>query len=230
MIWILQLVLAVLPGLIIIWYIHREDIYEKERWIPLFLCFVLGMLITYPVIKVQELFYGLGWKETGGFWTTILSAFVLVALTEELVKYLALLVYPYRNKFLSEPLDGIVYAIYIGMGFATLENILYAYRYDISTTIVRAITAVPAHATFAAIMGYYIGKAKFDQQGKRYTFLFRGLFMAVLLHGLYDFFVLQEIDESLMILSMVILIVSILFTLELIRELQNQSPYKKDRT
>lgn len=227
MIWLLQLVLAILPGILIIWYIYREDLYEKENWLPLILCFVLGMLITYPVIKMQELFYNMGWKDTGGFWTTIFSAFVLVATTEELVKYLALLLYPYQRRFFSEPLDGIVYSIYIGMGFATLENVLYAYRYDISTTIVRALTAVPAHATFAAIMGYYIGKAKFDDRHQKGKWLFRGLFMAVLLHGLYDFFVLQEMDESLMILSMVILTASVLYTLELIRELQNQSPYKE---
>lgn len=222
----LQFVLAVLPGLLIIWFIYREDLYEREKWLPLFVCFVLGVLITYPVMKMQELFYHMGWEDSGSIGATLVSAFLLVALTEEVVKYLALIVYPYRSSFFNEPLDGIVYAIFIGMGFATLENILYAYRYDMATTLVRALTAVPAHATFAAIMGYYIGKAKFDS-ALRAGYLWKGLVVAVLLHGLYDFFVLQEIDEGLMILSVVILTASILYALELIRELQQESPFRK---
>ncbi len=226
MIVVLQFILAVLPGLLIIWFIYREDLYERENWLPLVISFVLGMVVTYPVIKMQELFYNLGWKDTGDLGSTLISAFILVACTEELVKYLALIAYPYRSRFFNEPIDGIVYAIFIGMGFATLENVLYAYRYDISTTIVRALTAVPAHATFAAIMGYYIGRAKFDHPRRR-LFLMRGFTMAVILHGLYDFFVLQEVDESLMILSMVILTASILYALELIRELQDQSPFRE---
>ena len=56
--------------------------------------------------------------------------------------------------------DGIVYAVMIGMGFATLENIIYASRFGLETTLFRAFTAVPAHGVFAAIMGYYIGVGK----------------------------------------------------------------------
>lgn len=222
----LQITLAILPGLLIIWFIYREDLYEKENWLPLFLSFALGVAVTYPVMKMQELFYEMGWKDDGSLWNTLFSAFILVAFTEELVKYIALVLYPYRSRFFNEPIDGIVYAIFIGMGFATLENVLYAYRYDMATTLVRALTAVPAHATFAAIMGYYIGKAKFDPPRRR-SHLIKGLLMAIMLHGLYDFFVLQNIDDGLMILSIVILTASILYTLELIRELQQESPFRE---
>lgn len=222
----LQFAMAILPGLLIIWFIYREDLYEKENWLPLALSFGLGIASTFPVMKMQELFYDMGWKDDGSLWNTLFSAFILVAFSEELVKYVALLIYPYRARFFNEPVDGIVYAIFIGMGFATLENVLYAYRYDMATTLVRALTAVPAHATFAAIMGYYIGKAKFDPTRRR-TYLAKGLFMAIMLHGLYDFFVLQNIDDGLMILSIVILTASILYTLELIRELQQESPFRK---
>lgn len=222
----LQITLAILPGLLIIWFIYREDLYEKENWLPLFLSFALGVAVTYPVMKMQELFYEMGWKDDGSLWNTLFSAFILVAFTEELVKYIALVLYPYRSRFFNEPIDGIVYAIFIGMGFATLENVLYAYRYDMATTLVRALTAVPAHATFAAIMGYYIGKAKFYPVRRR-SYLIKGLLMAIMLHGLYDFFVLQNIDDGLMILSIVILTASILYTLELIRELQQESPFRE---
>jgi len=222
----LQIAMAILPGLLIIWFIYREDLYEKENWLPLVLSFMLGVAVTYPVMKMQELFYDMGWKDDGSLWNTLFSAFILVAFTEELVKYVALLLYPYRSRFFNEPLDGIVYATFIGMGFATLENVLYAYRYDMATTLVRALTAVPAHATFAALMGYYIGKAKFDLPRRR-SHLIKGLIMAITLHGLYDFFVLQNIDDGLMILSIVILTASILYTLELIRELQQESPFRE---
>ena len=81
----------------------------------------------------------------------------MVALTEE-AKFIALRYYAFRNKNFNEPFDGIIYAVYISMGFAFV-NILYVSQGGMQVAILRTFTAVPAHAMFAVMMGYYAGLA-----------------------------------------------------------------------
>ena len=82
-----------------------------------------------------------------------------------------LLWYAYRKKEFDEPFDGIVYAVMVGMGFATVENISYVSQYGLMTGIMRLFMAVPAHASFAIIMGYFMGKARFS--AKKENFLLK---------------------------------------------------------
>ncbi|RYF84744.1 MAG: GNAT family N-acetyltransferase, partial [Chitinophagaceae bacterium] len=123
-------------------------------------------------------------------------AFLVVALTEELGKFLVLRFYAYPKKSFDEPLDGIVYAVVIGMGFATLENVLYVQKYGMETAFLRMFLAVPAHATFGVLMGYHAGNAKFDRVNSN-RLLFTGLAWAVLFHGLYDFFLFLQGNPSI---------------------------------
>jgi RsiW-degrading membrane proteinase PrsW (M82 family) len=88
-------------------------------------------------------------------------------------------------------MDGIIYSIMVSMGFATLENINYVYLYGYGTAFIRMFLSVPAHASFAMVMGYYVGKAKFDSE-KSFMLLLKGLAIAVLFHGLFDFFIFLQ--------------------------------------
>jgi len=107
-----------------------------------------------------------------------------------------------------------------------LENLLYANQYGIETTLLRAFTAVPAHAAFAVIVGYYAGLAKFDTQN-RALLLFKGLGLAVVIHGLYDFFILQEYLEWLILLAVVVLWLSLWYANRLIKLHQFNSPFRQ---
>ncbi len=219
--------LAIIPGLLICWYIYRMDKYEKESRLQLAITFALGMAITYPVLKAEAWASYAGWNESQGLAATFISSFIVVSLTEELAKYLALLAYPYSRPFFNEPMDGIVYAVMVSMGFATLENVLYAGKFGFQTTLLRAFTAVPAHACFAIIMGYFIGRSRFalSTAAKR-RLAALGLAVPVAVHGAYDFFILQEYYEELMILALALLGASIYIATKLIREHQENSPFK----
>lgn len=223
----IAILIAILPGIAICWYIYTLDKYEKESRLQLAITFALGMLLTVPVMKIESWAHQMGWDDTSNLWVTLLSSFIVVALTEELFKYLCLIAYPYLRPFFNEPMDGIVYAVMISMGFATLENILYATQYGIGTTLLRAFTAVPAHAAFAIMMGYYVGLSKFTfKRSTKITYLALGLAVPFGVHGLYDFFILQEALEELMALALVVLGVSIYFSKRLIDEQQENSPFK----
>ncbi|HKK74420.1 MAG TPA: PrsW family glutamic-type intramembrane protease [Saprospiraceae bacterium] len=223
----LQLALAVLPCAAIVYLIYRADLYEKEDVFPLLICFLLGVLITFPLFELQALFDRLGWLVSGTLVAALVSSFILVSLTEESLKFLTLRLYPYTRSFFNEPIDGIVYSTTIAMGFAMLENIFYAYQYELSTTLVRGITAVPAHASFAAIMGYFVGRARFNP-AKRKRFLLMGLLLPIGIHGLYDFFIIQEVYDGLIILSLLTLSIALFFSIRLVREQQGASPFREN--
>ncbi len=221
----LILLLAILPGLLITWYMYRRDTYQRERPHRLAISFGLGMAATLPIIQLEQWAHRHGWYETDSAGLLLFSSFVLVAFNEELVKFLILTLYPYRQPFFNEPLDGIVYAVAIAMGFATLENVLYAYQYGLETILMRAFTAVPGHAAFAVIMGYFIGRSKFAQK-KRKRLLAAGLLLPVVIHGTYNFLILQEAWDGLVLFAVPLLAVSIYFAWKLIGIQQERSPFR----
>ena len=224
---ILNLALATLPGVVIAVYIYYKDIHEKEPHKYLIWCFLFGALSTLPAIWLEEWGTSLGYDVSPNIVTTAIFAFIVVAGSEELVKFVFLRGYIYNKSEFNEPLDGIVYAVMIGMGFATLENILYAMNYGIQTTIIRAFTAVPAHAAFAVIMGYYVGLAKFSDIQKIQLML-QGFVGAILFHGAYDFFIFQNNYPALTAFTLITLFVGIILSRRMIKVHQELSPFRLD--
>lgn len=219
-------ILAILPGLLICLYIYRLDKHEKESKVQLVICFLLGMLATGPVYYLER---WAQWADNyieGHIPLILFSSFFVVGFGEELSKFIALMIYPYQRRFFNEPFDGIIYAVMVSMGFATLENILYANRYGFETTLLRAFTAVPAHAAFAVIVGYYAGLAKFASRRQATGLLLKGLGIAIVIHGLYDFFILQEYIEWLILLAVLVLWLSIWYANRLIKIHQANSPFR----
>jgi len=81
------------------------------------------------------------------------------------------------------------------MGFATVENIEYVWKFGLETAVSRMFLSVPAHAAFAVLMGYNIGLAKFQPQRKRWLMV-KALLIVVLLHGSFDFFLFLQENHS----------------------------------
>ena len=184
------LVLALAPVFIILIYIYVRDKYKKEPIQLLLKALFLGILITIPISFVEGLLSSLYLPatQTG---SAFYRAFVVAAFTEELFKYLALFLLIWRHKEFDEHFDGIVYAVFISLGFAAAENVMYIYSYGTQTGYIRAITAVPAHAIFGITMGYFFSLAKFSFQNTSIN-MFKALAIPILLHGIYDFIIMVE--------------------------------------
>ncbi|MET3876689.1 PrsW family glutamic-type intramembrane protease [Chitinophaga sp. OAE865] len=212
------LALAVAPGFAICLFIYLVDKYDREPTNLLVKSFLLGMLCVALPLTVQGLAVELGLRENNG---TILGtaafAYGVVGISEELAKFLVLLLFAYPKKAFNEPLDGIVYAVMIGMGFATLENIAYVGRFGVGTGIARMFLSVPAHGAFAVLMGYYAGLAKFVPQ-KSSALLFRALLIAVFFHGTFDFFLFLGNNIFLMCASVITLVFAIRLSVKAIRK------------
>lgn len=218
-------ILAIIPGLAISYLIFRLDKYEREPLGALILCFFLGMLATLPAIGIQS------WS---GAWTnfksqsaaiTFLSSFGVVAASEETAKCVVMLFGAFPRKFFNEPVDGIVYAVLVAMGFATVENLIYANNFGVHTTLVRAFTAVPAHFVFAIVQGYYIGLAKFQPE-RRVVLILKGLLISIFLHGLYDFLIFQELSSWLAVMGSISVYICLYYCGALVREHLERSPFK----
>ena len=181
------LALAIAPGIAICLFIYFKDKYNKEPFSVLLMSFILGMFSLIPVYFAEVYFGGkLEAMMESGVIRTAVSAFIIVAFTEEFFKYLVVRFYSYTRKSFDEPFDGIVYSVMVGMGFATLENIGYVLQYGFGNGIMRMLLSVPAHGTFAVLMGYFIALAKFKPE-KRPLYMLLAIVLPVIFHGTYDF-------------------------------------------
>ncbi|HEX9514528.1 MAG TPA: PrsW family glutamic-type intramembrane protease [Puia sp.] len=192
----LLLALAIAPGIAICLFIYSLNKYGKGSLSALVISFLLGMAGTLPPLLLQSL---AGDVRDEPSRHSVLSyawyAFIIVALSEEGSKFLLLRWYAYPKKSFNEPFDGIVYAVMIGMGFATVENIEYVRQFGLETGISRFFLAVPAHASFAILMGYNVGWAKFEPERSRWL-MWKGLLIAVVLHGSFDFFLFLQQNRA----------------------------------
>jgi len=184
------LFVAIAPVVIILLYVYYRDKYEKEPMGLLLKALALGAIITIPILLVEV---GLGEiiKFEDKIATAFYDGFIVASFTEELFKFLAFMLIIWRNRNFNELFDGIIYAVFISLGFATVENFFYVFGGGGGVGVLRAFTAVPAHALFGITMGYYFGIAKFSEDTAS-KHLWLAFAMPFVLHGFYDFFLMSE--------------------------------------
>ena len=214
------LALAIAPGIAICLFIYFKDKYNREPLGLLILSFFIGVLSIIPPIIIQLSLTKPVQKIMGpGILYTAVFSYLIVALSEEGSKFLALRFIPFRRKAFDDPFDGIVYAVMVGMGFATIENIFYVTEHGFATGILRMFLSVPAHATFAVLMGYHLGLAKFDP-AKRKRYMFLAVFWPVVFHGTFDFFLFVNNTWYHFAGAVISFIVAVRLSLKLIRRKQ----------
>jgi RsiW-degrading membrane proteinase PrsW (M82 family) len=130
----------------------------------------------------------------------VLLYFVVVAVSEEGAKYFMLRRRTWRNPEFNCQYDGLVYAVFVSLGFALWENISYVLHFGFKTALVRAVTAIPGHACFGVFMGVFYGIARrLENEGRHgASKLCRrfGLLISILLHGAYDFIASMETEQG----------------------------------
>ncbi|MDH5379291.1 MAG: PrsW family glutamic-type intramembrane protease [Cyclobacteriaceae bacterium] len=216
---------ATAPGFAIALFIYLMDKHEREPIRLLILSFFYGILsvaLTLFITSVIEQFIP---AFENILIDEFIHAFFAVAFVEEFSKYAFLILLLYPLKDFNEPFDGIVYAVMIKMGFATLENIMYSINGGIDVAILRMFTAVPAHGSFAIIMGYFVGIAKFKHKNRLFGLI--GLLSATIMHGFYDYFIFISHIPGVIVGSLISLIVGIILSLNAIRIHSDASPFRK---
>ncbi|WP_435132552.1 PrsW family intramembrane metalloprotease [Formosa sp. A9] len=220
------LLLALAPIFVIILYIYYKDKYEKEPKHLLIYNFLLGAFVS---VFISTLFYLIFDfilpLNSASVLQQFVKAFCVVGFTEEFSKYIITRYFAQPNNAFNEPFDGIVYAVMVSMGFAATENIFYVLEGGYGSAILRAFTAVPAHATFGVLMGYFMGKAKFSKNKAKLNLT--GLFLAIIFHGSYDFFLFIDFVPGVWIGAFISLGIGFILARKAIKSHQEKSYFKE---
>jgi RsiW-degrading membrane proteinase PrsW (M82 family) len=194
----LSIAIGAAPSVFLLVFFYLKDRYEPEPRGHVALAIVKGALAILPAwlgAYGLERSVGRTWLALGGIPARMFEAWVVAGTVEELAKWTVFLTLIYWWEEFDEPLDGVVYGVSLALGFATVENILYVVREGIGVGLLRAIFAVPAHALFGAVMGFYLGRAKLGRgrhgsqvtSGERTARMALALLAPIAFHGAYDF-------------------------------------------
>ena len=200
------MLLSVLPGLIWVIFIYKTDKYEPEPTKQILKAFILGVLCVFPAVLLEGLF-DIGSQH--------FMAIVVAPVVEETLKFLIFMIFFYHAKDFDEPLDGIIYACSIALGFATIENVFYVfsalqYNSVFEVASMRAFLSIPGHFLFSALWGYAAGTVKFRL--RHGVTLGAGLVTAILLHAGFNFTATLSAIGTLVFIIVFSLYAWVLFT------------------
>lgn len=192
---ILLVILAVLPTFIIGYYVYKND-KHKEPFRILISLFLFGIVSAIGVIglsAVLESFIPVLSKDTSimNIPELFLKVFIEIAFIEELCKWFIVYFLGYRNLEFDETYDIIIYSIFVALGFATIENMIYILKTNtVQIAVQRALFSVPAHTAYAIFMSYYLCKAKINRlkgNNKEKKDILLSILVPTIAHGIFDF-------------------------------------------
>jgi len=193
------LVIALTPAVALglaAWYTDRFDREPRRLLLKVFL---FGALSVLPTILVERFLMSL--NIFSGLLASAFTAFIIAGLTEEYFKRAVVLRTAYKHEAFNEKLDGIIYAVFAALGFASIENIMYVlsgYSANYYVGLSRGIFSVPTHALLGVTMGYYLSLAKFSNNEKsRRNYIRKALIIPAILHGFFDFILVANIPALL---------------------------------
>lgn len=191
---LLVIITALIPVVILGWWIYKKDSLCPEPLRMLYKAFLYGVGSTFVTLVITSFLAmaGVVLYDLGSFKGAVSTALFAAALPEECAKLLMLWLFLRNNPYYDEYLDGIVYAACVGLGFAGTENILYLLQSDnwLGTGIMRGITAVPAHFAIACAMGYFYSKRHFGDRSRLTAVCV--LAVPVIIHWVYDALAFSE--------------------------------------
>ena len=205
--------IAILPIILICLYVYNKD-RDKEPSRLLVKLFFLGILSCVIVLLFSILtnFIPFLSKDVNdmNLIEVLLYSFLQVGLVEEFCKWIMVYNFGYKSKSFDQLYDIVVYAVFVSLGFALLENLLYILPQGmLRVGIIRAVLAVPGHACDAIFMGYFLSLARIYKNrdaklSKRNIFF--SILVPTILHGTYDFCLFSNIPILVIIFFMFVII------------------------
>lgn len=226
------LILAILPVFLICYYVYMKDTNKEPLGLLLKLLF-FGVLSCFPVVFFEVLLGSFFPNEDNMNLVTMFFYYlIVVAFIEEIFKFIFTYFGSYNHREFTNLYDMMIYATFVSLGFALFENILYVcqggFREGIIVGILRALFAVPGHACFGLMMGYYLGLSKIAQVNNNQTLLKKNmglsLFIPVMMHTFYDF----SLSIGNVYLLGILLVYIIFIYIFLIKKINYVSSYIKD--
>ena len=215
------LFIAVIPVILILIYVYNKD-RNKEPSKLLALLFILGIVSCFLAVSLTSVL-----KTIIPFFSKKLSdlskleilvyVFIGVGFIEEFSKWVMAYLIGYKSEEFDEVFDSIVYAVFVSLGFACFENIIYVFdEQTIKTGILRGLLSVPGHACFGLYMGYFLSLAKIYSKRGRFdlekVFLVLSIIVPALLHGIYDYCLMSRITILLLFFYVFVILLFVFST------------------
>jgi len=227
------LVIAIFPAIFFMIYIYRNDDKEKEPPLLLLKC-IIGGLLSVPIAIILEMIaeavviYLLENVVSATRVNYGVLTAIFVGLIEEGAKFFFLYIFTWKDKEFNYRFDGIVYAVFVSLGFAALENVFYVFNYGTGVALQRALLTIPGHMSFAVYMGLYYGHAKVSEAvnnpDAKALNLKAAYAFAVLLHTIFDATLMVESDIGLIIFFIFVIILDIVVYRTIRFESKNDIP------
>ena len=219
----LSYIAALLIFLLYLFYFRYIDIYEYEPWKYIILIFFAGILFADIGLILYDFTYiVLGWHLNNKLFNDLFYTIFVIGGIEEFVKIIPLLLLLRFTKIINEPIDYIVYAGVAALGFAFSENVMYFDRMGAGIIFGRALTAVVLHTSLSSIVAYGFVLRKYRQKK---TAPLKMFFIAMVLHGLYDLFLINPVAQKLMLIAYLILFAGIIIFNGIVSNSLSNSPY-----
>ena len=227
------LAIAIFPAIFFMIYIYRNDDKEKEPPLLLLKC-IIGGLLAVPIAIILEMIaeavviYLLENVVSATRVNYGVLTAIFVGLIEEGAKFFFLYIFTWKDKEFNYRFDGIVYAVFVSLGFAALENVFYVFNYGTGVALQRALLTIPGHMRFAVYMGLYYGHAKVSEAvnnpDAKALNLKAAYAFAVLLHTIFDATLMVESDIGLIIFFIFVIILDIVVYRTIRFESKNDIP------
>lgn len=193
---LIGIILALIPALIWLAFFYQQDRLEPEPKPYVFGVFLLGVLLAGAVSTplTRDLFQVEDWLYQSAL-SRILGSILVIGFVQEFLKYAAVRYSVYSSAEFDERVDGVIYATAAGLGFATMLNFQYVLAFggvDPTVGAIRMVVNALAHASFAGVIGYFLGQAKFEAKGP--LWLPAGLCLVAIINGL--FFYVEDVATS----------------------------------
>ena len=209
------------PGLFWLWFFLRQDKIRPEPRQLIALTFLLGCVSTIPAGLGNYLFGADALLEGSPHLLSVVTAMTfVVGPVEELCKFAAVRLGPYRSLYFDEPVDGLVYASAASLGFASLENLFYVLEYGPEVMLARAPLSTVAHLVFGSIWGFALGQY-YVLRKRRRSFLFGSLALAAGAHALFNVLVF-----SLPLGAVALTVLGGIWSYRAFRQGQKNSPFR----
>ena len=221
---IILLAAAVLPAAFLLYRVYQMDAIEKEPWAILRKLLLWGALSGIPAALVESLLTGVvqNLLEEGTLLYNFVFGFIVAALVEESFKFFFLYKFTFKSPHFNYRFDGVVYAVFVSMGFAILENVLYVFQGGLGVAISRALLALPLHAACGVYMGIAYGQQKVNSLYKPASFgsVARAcLPVPILIHGFYDACAFSAEKYPIFLLVFVVFVILVfIFTLRQLKK------------
>lgn len=222
------IVAAALIALVWMGFLLRVSLFKKQNLPVVVLFFVFGALFSTLCTFLYDFYnIGFGVEVTGNYLQDFLFCILGIGLVEESLKVVPLfiLLFIIRKRH-NEPITLLILGSVSAVGFAFMENLIYFDIYGLKSIFGRSLTSSVLHMGLTALPVYGVQKALLQRKGGVFAAFFRYFFIAVVIHGLYDFFLsADKVLSDFKVVSILIWIILLLFYRAMIQNLLNLSPF-----